>query len=235
MKMRALTGDYRVALAAHLKRGGSSSLKKASALGRKAVTLNLETLDLARIHEQALSIPNRNSNRSRDNLNQAAQNFFMEANLQIERTHLAAATATRQWNKISATLEKRTSQLADSMRDVKKRVRERKAAEEALRTRNTRYEKLLKESRSMQESLRTLAHRVLLAQENERGQISRKLHDEIAQVLLGINVRLLTLDQQGSGDAKKLLNEIASTERLVKKCVATMRQAARKIGARYGK
>ena len=81
----------------------------------------------------------------------------------------------------------------------------------------------------MQKSLRRLAHRVLSAQENERGQISRKLHEEIVQVLLGINVRLLTLEQKGSRDSKKLLKDIASTQQLVDKSIKTMRRVARKF------
>jgi signal transduction histidine kinase len=47
----------------------------------------------------------------------------------------------------------------------------------------------------VQERLRHLAHEILLAQEDERKKVSHELQDEIAQTLLGINVRLLSLKQ----------------------------------------
>ena len=229
-KMSALSREYETALRKHLKDRASSSLKKAAALGRQAVLLGLETLDLAKIHEQALiaiAIPPPGP---RDGLAKRAQIFFVEANIPIERTHRAAARAELHWNTLNDTLHKRTSELAVSKRDVKMNIVQRKAAEESLKTKNKYYTKLLKESRSMQANLRSLAHRVLSAQENERGQISRELHEEIAQALLGINVRLLTLEQKGSRDAKKLLKDIASTQHLVDKSIKTMRRVARKFG-----
>jgi signal transduction histidine kinase len=231
VKLNALARDYGAALAKYLKAGPNSNLKKAASLGRQAVTLSLETLALAKIHEQALliAIPRINSAPARDGLVKRAQLFFIEANFQIERTHRAAAEAKLHWNKLNETLQVRTNELALSKRDLQKRMIQRKAAEETLQTRNDRFAKLLRESRSMQDSLRSLAHRVLSAQENERGQISRKLHDEIAQVLLGINVRLLTLEQKGSRDAVALLKNIASTQCLVDKSVLAMRRAAEKL------
>jgi signal transduction histidine kinase len=45
----------------------------------------------------------------------------------------------------------------------------------------------------LQEQLRLLSRQLLLAQEEERKRISRELHDEIAQTLTGINVRLAAL------------------------------------------
>ena len=44
-----------------------------------------------------------------------------------------------------------------------------------------------------------------------------ELQDEIAQTLLGINVRLLSLKRESSVNTGRLKNEIASTQRLVAK------------------
>ena len=87
----------------------------------------------------------------------------------------------------------------------------------------------LKESLELQKRLRQLTHQVLAAQEDERKKISRELQDEIAQTLLGINVRLLSLKQEARSNTKGLKNEIASTQRLVVKSARSVRQVARKI------
>jgi signal transduction histidine kinase len=228
--MSVWSRQYAVALGVYLKSRSNSGLKKAGLLGTEAVLLGLETLDLAKMHERALiAIGDANRSVARDGLSERAQTFFVEANVPIELTHLAAAKADLHWKKLNERLHERTSELAISKRDVKASIVQRKAAEESLRTRNKHYGKLLKESKSMQESLRDLTHRVLSAQENERGKISRELHDEIAQALLGINVRLLTLRQKGSLNAEKLLKDIASTQQIVDKTIQAMRRADRKF------
>ena len=60
----------------------------------------------------------------------------------------------------------------------------------------------LKASLQLQKHLRQLTHRVLVAQEDERLKLSHELRDEIAQTLLGINVRLLLLKQAARSKAK---------------------------------
>ena len=52
-------------------------------------------------------------------------------------------------------------------------------------------------------------------QEDKRKSLSHELQDEIAQTLLGINVRILTLKQQACSNTKRLEDGIASTRRLV--------------------
>jgi signal transduction histidine kinase len=69
-----------------------------------------------------------------------------------------------------------------------------------------------------------------MAQEDERKSISVELHDEIAQTLLGINVRLLSLKQEARVNHKGLKKEIAGTQRLVVKSVKSVRRVARELG-----
>ena len=90
----------------------------------------------------------------------------------------------------------------------------------------------MKESRRLQKHLRHLTHQILSAQEDKRKKISRELQDEIAQTLLGINVRLLTLKKEAAINASGLKKEIASTQRLVEKSVKTMKRFAREFGNR---
>jgi signal transduction histidine kinase len=87
----------------------------------------------------------------------------------------------------------------------------------------------LKASLQLQKQLRQLAHQVLVAQEEERGKLSHELRDEVAQTLLGINVRLLLLKQAARSKAKELKNDIASTQRLVAKSVLLVHRLARKL------
>ena len=86
------------------------------------------------------------------------------------------------------------------------------------------HDKCLEESLELQNCLRQLTHRVLAAQEDERKKLSHELQDEIAQTLLGINVRLLSLKQGDRNNTKGLKNEIASTQRLVVKSAKSVRQ-----------
>src|SRR5688572_28499326 len=130
-KVTALSLKYEIALGEHLKDGANSGLKKAASLGRQAVSLGLETLDLAKVHERALLTATAPicSSASRDGLIKRAQFFFIEAITPIECTHPAAATAKLHWNELSEILNERTDELAVSKWDVKKRIIQRKAAE----------------------------------------------------------------------------------------------------------
>ena len=68
-----------------------------------------------------------------------------------------------------------------------------------------------------------------MAQEAERKRLSRELRDEIAQTLLGINVRLLTLKRAATGNRATLKKEIANTQRLVQKSVQSINQFASEL------
>ena len=196
-----------------------SSLRPALELGRQAAALGLETLDVARIHEGALATLESSS--SREGILKRAEIFFAEAITPIERTHRAALKANRHVKQLTATLDRRTSGLAASKRRLKRRIAQRKSAEEALKRSGEHYARLLEESHRLQKHLRHLTHRILSAQEQERKKVSRELQDEIAQTLLGINVRLLTLRTGAATNARGLKKEVASTQRLVKQSAET--------------
>jgi len=53
-KLNGLSQRYVAALRQHLKKGARGNLRPAQGLGRRAMALGLETLDLARFHDQAL-------------------------------------------------------------------------------------------------------------------------------------------------------------------------------------
>jgi signal transduction histidine kinase len=116
---------------------------------------------------------------------------------------------------------------------LKKGIAERKTVEQALKKSAGHHARLLKESRRLQIHLRHLTHQILSAQELERKRISRELHDEVAQTLLGINVRLLTLKKEAVVNTEAIKNEIASTQRLVEKSVKSMNRFAREFGKHH--
>jgi signal transduction histidine kinase len=226
-KLIQLFERYVVALCEYLKHGLPAKLKPALALGRQAVVLKLETLELARIHERALIVLK--SFGSRDEAAKRGETFFTEAIIPIVETHRAARHSKMELDRLNGMVGRRTVELAATNHQLQRGVVRRKNVEAALKKSGEHFTKLLKESLQLQEGLRQLAHQVLEAQEVERKKISLELQDEIAQTLLGINVQLLTLKQEARSNTKGLKNEIASTQRLVLKSTKSVKQVALKF------
>ena len=230
-KLTGLSRAYLAALRKHLKQGRGASLQPARGLGRQALNLGLETLDVARIHEGALAALEASS--SRDGIIKRAEKFFTEAITPFEKTHRAALKANVRLSQLQKRLGRRTVDLAASNRSLKQGIAQRKAVEEALKKKGDHFKKLLKESLDLQKHLQHLAHQILSAQEDKRKEISRDLQDEIAQTLLGINVRLLTLRKEAAVNAKAVQKEIASTQRLVDMSVKSIDRFAREFGKHH--
>lgn len=223
-----LSRRYVTALRTHVEQRSRDGLLPALRLGRQAVALGLETLELARIHERALVTLE--LSKSKDGLIKRAEIFFTEAITPIVETHRAARESKNELNRLNGALDRRTAELAATNRQLQQGIIRRKSVEAALKKSGQHYSRLLKESLQLQEDLRQIAHQVLAAQENERKKISRELHNEIAQTLLGINVRLLSLKQEARSNTKGLKNEIASTQQLVIKSAKSVRRVAHKFG-----
>jgi signal transduction histidine kinase len=217
------------ALRKHLKRGARASLQPALELGHRAGALGLETLELARIHEHALVTLE--LSKGKNGLMKRAKAFFTEAITPIVETHRASRQGNVHLGRLKETLNQRTEELAVSNRQLQRGIVRRKVMEDAFEKTGRHHNKCLEESLQLQKRLRQLTHRVLAAQEDDRKSISRELHDEIAQTLLGINVRLLSLKQEARRNTKGLKNEIASTQRLVLKSAKSVRRVAREFGS----
>jgi signal transduction histidine kinase len=233
-KLSALSQQYEAALQTHLKRGKPESLRAATGLGRDAILLNLETLDLARIHEQALItlvLPSC-SNGTRDMMVRRAGSFFAEAIIPIENTHRAALESIIELGRLNDRLRERSVDLASSNKQLKQEITERKSAQESLRKSEVHYGLLLERSRLMQEQLRLLSRELLSAQEEERKKISRELHDVIAQTLTSINVRLGTLQKEAALSTEGLSASIARTQLLVEQSVNIVHRFARELRPR---
>jgi signal transduction histidine kinase len=220
-KLTNLSRRYQAALRRHLQQGPRASLRSADGLGREALDMGLETLDLAKIHEQALValMSPSHSPGARDGTIRRAQTFFGEALTRIEKTHRAAMEANVRLNQLNRTLHRRTVELAATNRQLKKEIVRRHAMEKALKESEQHYSRLLEQSRHMEQRLRHLSRQILSAQEEERRRISRDLHDEVAQVLTGINLHLATLKKEAIANTKDLKRKIAHTQRLVERSV----------------
>jgi signal transduction histidine kinase len=227
-KVNALSKRYATALKKHVTQKFQTDVETARKLGCRAVAIGLETLDLARIHHRALAGLEAAS--SKDGFVERADLFFMESIAPIEETHRAALKATARLNQLNKTLGRRTVDLAASNRSLKQGTAQRKAVEVALKKSAAHYQTLLKESLALQKHLQHLTHRILLAQEGKRKEISHDLQDEIAQTLLGINVRLLSLRKAASQSAQGLRKELASTQRLVDRSKKNIERFAHEYG-----
>lgn len=227
-KSNRLAGQYLAALRTHLEHGRPASLQVAHELGGEAVARGLETLDMARIHDQALEtliLPDC-SPVTQVGMHTRAVAFFTEAITPIEETHRHALEVSADLQRVNALLCQRMLDLADSHHDLKQGIIQRKAAEAALETSEQSSSQLLKDSRFLEKDLKDETHNILVANEAERKSMSLLLHDEIGQTLLGIHVRLLALKKKVSARHAGLDKEITTTQRLVEESVKTINRFA---------
>lgn len=202
-KTMGFSRRYVAALRIRLKGKSGRGSRAAAKLGRDALALGLETLDLARIHEQAVMalLPADCSARLLGGIRQQSGSLFLEVLAPIE----------------------------DCNRLLKQEIVQRKAAEAALIKSEQHHRLLLEQSRHMEQRLRHLSHQVLSAQEEERKKISRELHDQIAQMLAGINVHLATLKSSATLSSTGLNQKIRNAHRMVEKSVRTVHRFAREL------
>lgn len=227
LKLSAISQRYVKALKKHLKLGLHASLQPALSLGRQAAALGLAMPELARIHERALTTLGLAPGKK--GLLRRAEGFFAKARTPIAKVHRDALAANLRLNQLNQTLDRRSVDLAATNRSLKQSIAKRKTVERALRKSGGNCKKLLEESRRLQKHLQHLTHRILSAQEDKRTEISHNLQDEIAQTLLGINVRLLSLKKEAGVKTKDFKKDIASTQRLVEESVRSITRFAREL------
>ena len=91
------------------------------------------------------------------------------------------------------------------------------------------YLQLFLESQLMQAKMRELTHQIITAQEDERKEISRELHDHVVQILVGINVQLAALGTGAASGLPNLSAKIALTQKLVAQSVDAVHRFAREL------
>jgi len=125
--------------------------------------------------------------------------------------------------------QRRLEDLANTNLGLNREIVRRQTVEHTLKKSEQHQSRLVKQSRQMQGQLRHLSHQILQAQEEERLRISRDLHDEIAQTLVGINVQLAALTHEAAGGPKDLEEKIARAQHMVEESVEKVHQFARKL------
>jgi PAS domain S-box-containing protein len=141
------------------------------------------------------------------------------------RISLSDITAIKQAEETKRHLETVT----EANEQLKAEIICRRAVEESLERSEHQARLLLEQSQVMQEQLRLLSRRILTVQEEERKRISRELHDEITQTLIGINVHLETLSKDVHVDPEELRKKIAHTQKLVEKSVNIAHRFAQEL------
>jgi signal transduction histidine kinase len=222
---------YQAALLTYLRQRPEARLQAARGLGQQALAAGLQTLDMAKLHEQILAtqvLPGLPAGKRATFIKRAGA-FFTEAIIPIETIGRGARETAVHLNEIVEMLSRRTVELAASNLELQQEIVQRKAAEDALQKSERHYSQLLEKSHHLQEQLRQLSRQILSAQEDERKRISRELHDVVAQTLTGINIRLATLKKEAALNTNALDRNIAQTQRLVEKSVNIVHQFAREL------
>ncbi len=226
-----LSARYLTALRRHLGDRRAGKGNRAQSMGRAALAGGMATLDLAIMHEEAVVAlaPSHDFTDARNGPLKRAGVFFTNALMPIE----AAQRATRETNghlrQRNEMLRVHTADLATGNRRLEREIKRRKAGEEAVIKVKEQYRQLLLQSHVMQKKLRRMTHQIILAQEEERKEISRELHDEVVQTLVGINVQLSALGKGASVGLHALKEKIALTQRLVENSVNAVHRFAREL------
>jgi len=226
-----LYARYLAALRTHLNKQNLMNGDLAQRLGRAALADGLATLDLAVIHEQAvfaLAASHDFASTQNGALKQAGY-FFTQALIPLETAQRATRQSNRHLQQRNKTLRLHTAALASGNLRLEREVARRRAGEGTIRKGKAQYKELFLKSQVMQRKLRQLTRQIISAQEEERKQISRELHDGVVQTLIGINVELSALGEGTAVGLHALKAKIARTQRLVANSVNAVHRFAREL------
>ena len=228
---------YTIALENYLKKYSQGNLQDAHHIGELAAAISLDTLQMAKIHEDSLVElqPSNCSLLTHDERSKRAMIFFTEAIMPIEKTHPTALNATVDLKQLDAKLFQQTNKLTFANNELSENIALRQIAKKAFETHREMADKLLCESRQLHQRLQVMNRRFLTAQEEDRKTMSHILQDEIAQAILGIQIRLLALKKEISFSNIDLQKEIAITQQWVEKSVRAISRSTQQLGSKHGK
>jgi two-component system sensor histidine kinase DegS len=222
---------YLPVLRQHLGPRGNADGAQARALGRAAVACGLGPRDLVAVHERAMITlaPKLDLADVRGGPIKRAGLFLTSAMIPLESAQRTTRTAIRNLGQRNATLRLHTAALARGNRRLAREVARREAGEATIIRGQEKFRALFLESQIMQKKLRHLTRQILSAQEDERKKISRELHDEVVQTLVGINVELTALGASVAADLTAFRCRLTRTRRLVEASVDAVHRFAREL------
>jgi signal transduction histidine kinase len=228
---RRLAARYKAALGAHLGMRRPDKSGTALDLGRAALDGGLATLDVAVMHGRAVSALEASHNfaNMRNGSLKRAGSFLIQALTPMETAQRDARETNRELRRRNEALRLLTIELTKGSRRLQREVARRIAGELAVRKGREEYRALFLQSQIMQKKLRQMTRQIIMAQEEERKEISRELHDEVVQTLVGINVELSALGRGASVGLRTLKEKIARTQRLVANSVDAVHRFAREL------
>ena len=155
----------------------------------------------------------------------------------LQATSAVTVSTVRKWCRVSVidisarkqadAAQHRIEMLTATSKRMEDEIFRRQALETAVKASELRANRLAEHAQEMQKQMRDLTHRTIAMQEEERKELSRELHDEVVQTLIGINVNMEALRKRGSIGAPALRKKIAQNQRLVKNAVKLVHRFAR--------
>ena len=227
---RRLLRQFAVALRSCLASEQEQALQQAYELGRTAIARGLGVLDVAKLHQEALVTSLRTTPQSGAiPCVKAAGALVLEALTPFEATHRGFHEAYLKLRELNRTLEQRNVEQAAINRRLRTEIQEHRRTEAALRQSEKHYRKLFGQAELMQADLRELSDRILHVQEQERGRISRELHDEVGSALTAVNVTLAMVTNPAAGSPASFEARIAGVQALLEQTMGTVHNFAREL------
>jgi hypothetical protein len=222
-----LRNRYVVGLRSYLHDESRAQSRDASRLGRQAVALDLEILEVAHLHRSAIEV--RKISRSQGDHFKLAEGFSAEATAPIVALHSAAYRNTRMMNRLKQSVRERTSALSQARSNLRHHSLKSRSAEAAVKANSNHCGNLPKDSSMERNGLLRPAREVLKAREQQRSEISHELREDIDQTLIEINARRLSLLAKAGKDSDGFFDDIVKTQRLVAESLRSMRAVTGRI------
>lgn len=127
------------------------------------------------------------------------------------------------------TLERRNLDLARINRELNREIIQRKRTEKALRESENHLRELFDEAHRMEENLRSLSNQILNAQEEERKHVSRELHDDVGQSLVGVSMALASMSHGTTDKKGDMEDKLREAQHLLEQAMKTVHDFAREL------
>jgi signal transduction histidine kinase len=226
-----LSRSYLDALRVYLGPRQPRSAATVRSVGRELLNAGCDALDLARFHAEALKTLalSKEFGGTTSAWIGKAGTFHLKVLGPLVRARRVSREALRRLQQRAATVRHCAADLTRRNRRLEREVVRRRAGEASVKQGREQIRMLLVQSQTMQMKLRDMARQVLSAQEDERRKISRELHDEVAQMLIAVEVELAALGRKPAPGAKALKGRIVFAQRLLEKSVKAVHQFARDL------